>query len=65
MVKAALARELGVSRPTLNSLLKGKSRIRPETALRLGKLHNGPAFWLSLQLAWDLDQAQKAAAAHG
>lgn len=49
------AREMGVSRQHLHRILKGTHPITPDTALRLGKLcGNGAAFWLRLQMAYDL-----------
>ncbi len=51
----ALARELGISRRRVNELVRGRRAITPDTALRLGLLFGlEPAFWLGLQMQWDL-----------
>jgi antitoxin HigA-1 len=56
----ALATALGISRRRVNELVCGKRVITPDTAVRLA-LHFGTdvAFWLELQFAWDLHQAQQ------
>ena len=56
----ALAAALGISRRRVNELVCGKRVITPDTAVRLA-LHFGTdvAFWLELQFAWDLHQAQQ------
>lgn len=54
-----LAEKLGVSYPRVNELIHGKRGVTPDTALRLERLLGMDAqFWLNLQLAWDLYQAQ-------
>ncbi len=54
------ARVLGVSRPTLSSLVNGKAGISPEMAIRLEKVFGGTAdAWLRMQAAHDLAQARK------
>jgi antitoxin HigA-1 len=54
------ARILGVSRPTLSSLVNGKAGISPEMAIRLEKVFGGTAdAWLRMQAAYDLAQARK------
>jgi addiction module HigA family antidote len=57
---AGLADAVGVSRQTINELLRGRRAITPETALRLARLFgNSPEFWLNAQRAVDLwDAAQ-------
>ena len=58
---AGLARALGVSRQTVNELLRERRAVRPEMALRLSKLFgNSPEFWLNLQRAVDLWEAEAA-----
>lgn len=53
-----LAEKLNVSPSTLNRVLKGKSAISPEMALRLSKaLGRSPQSWLTLQNNYDLWQA--------
>ena len=57
---AGLARQLGVSRQTVNELLRENRAITPDMALRLSRLfRNSPEFWLNAQSAVDLWLAQK------
>ena len=60
----ALAEALGVSRQTVNELLRERRALSPEMALRLSRLFsNSPEFWLNAQRAvdlWDAAQAIKA-----
>jgi addiction module HigA family antidote len=59
MTVSAFARNLGVSRQTLHSVLAERSGISVEMALRLGTLlGNGAQLWLDLQTHFDLWQAQ-------
>lgn len=52
---AGLAGALGVSRQSVNELLRERRAISPEMALRLGRLFgNSPEFWLNAQRATDL-----------
>jgi addiction module HigA family antidote len=61
---SGLAEALGVSRQTINELLRGRRAVSPEMALRLSRLFgNSPDFWLNAQRAvdlWDAAQAIKA-----
>ncbi|RTL30997.1 MAG: addiction module antidote protein, HigA family [Rhodocyclaceae bacterium] len=51
----ALAKALGISRRRVNELVRGKRAVTPDTAVRLALLFQlEPAFWLGLQLQWDL-----------
>lgn len=51
------ARVLGVSRPTLSSLINGHNGVSPEMAIRLSKAFGStPEFWLKLQMQYDLAQ---------
>ena len=51
----ALADAAGVSRQSINELLRERRSVTPEMALRLGKLFgNSPEFWLNLQRSVDL-----------
>jgi addiction module HigA family antidote len=53
-----LAEALGVSRQTVNELLRERRAVSPEMALRLGRLFgNSPEFWLNAQRAVDLWEA--------
>lgn len=55
-----LAEKLDVSPSTLNRILKMKSGVSPEMALRLSKaIGRSPESWLSMQDAYDLWQAKK------
>ena len=54
-----VAKQLDVSPSTLSRILKAKSAITPEMALRLSKaLGRSPESWLSLQDNYDLWQAK-------
>jgi addiction module HigA family antidote len=57
---AGLADAVGVSRQSINELLRGRRAVSPEMALRLSKLFgNSAEFWLNAQRAVDLwDAAQ-------
>jgi len=57
---AALAKALGVSRQTINEVLREKRAVSPGMALRLGRLFgNSPEFWLNSQRAVELWDAEK------
>lgn len=52
---AGLAEALGVSRQSVNELLRERRAVSPEMALRLARLFgNSPEFWLNAQRAVDL-----------
>ena len=58
---AGLAEALGVSRQTVNELLRERRSLSPEMALRLSRLFgNSPEFWLNAQRAVDLWDAAQA-----
>lgn len=59
---SGLATALGVSRQSINELLRERRAVTPQMALRLGRLFgNSPEFWLNAQRAVDLwDSAQDA-----
>ena len=58
---SGLAEAIGVSRQTINELLRERRAISPEMALRLSRLFgNSPDFWLNAQRAVDLWEASKA-----
>ncbi len=63
LTASGLASAIGVSRQSVNELLRGRRALSPEMALRLGKLFgNSPEFWLNAQRAvdlWDAGQAIK------
>ncbi len=60
---SGLAEALGVSRQTINELLRERRAVSPEMALRLSRLFgNSAEFWLNAQRAvdlWDAAQAIK------
>src|SRR5437763_17179776 len=57
---AGLAEALGVSRQTINALLRERRAVSPEMALRLSRLFgNTPDFWLNAQRAVDLWEAER------
>ena len=52
---ASLAKALGVSRQSINELLRERRAVSPEMAIRLGRLFgNSAEFWLNAQRAVDL-----------
>ncbi|MBI4773858.1 MAG: HigA family addiction module antidote protein [Deltaproteobacteria bacterium] len=56
----ALARALGVSRQTVNEILRERRAITPTMALRLSRLFgNSPEFWLNAQHSRDLWDSEK------
>ncbi|WP_292981777.1 HigA family addiction module antitoxin [Nitrosomonas sp.] len=57
---SALAKELGVSRQSVNELLREHRAVSPEMALRLARLFgNSAEFWVNAQRTVDLwDAAQ-------
>ena len=57
---ASLADALGVSRQTINELLKERRSVTPAMALRLSRLFgNSPEFWLMAQNARDLWELER------
>ncbi len=60
LTTASLADALGVSRQTINEILRERRSITPIMALRLSRLFgNSPEFWLNAQNArdiWDSEQ---------
>lgn len=52
---SGFAKAIGVSRQTVNELLRERRAVSPEMALRLSRLFgNAPEFWLNAQRAFDL-----------
>ena len=61
--KQELARSIRTPYQRVNELINQRRGITPGTALRLARFFgNSAAFWLNLQLRWDLWQAQEAEA---
>jgi antitoxin HigA-1 len=57
---AGFAKAVGVSRQTVNELLRERRAVSPEMALRLSRLFgNTPEFWLNAQRAVDLWDAAR------
>lgn len=55
LTQTQLAQKLGVSRATVNELLRGKRALTPDMAHRLGRFFgNGAGLWLRLQANVDL-----------
>jgi addiction module HigA family antidote len=63
LTQRELADSIHVPYQRVNDLVNGRRGITPNTALRLAKYFgNTAAFWMNLQLRWDLyfaDQAEK------
>jgi addiction module HigA family antidote len=58
---SALAEAIGVSRQSVNELLRERRSLSPEMALRLSRLFGNTAeFWLNAQRAVDLWEAAQA-----
>lgn len=58
---SGLAEAIGVSRQSINELLRERRAVSPEMALRLARLFgNSPEFWLNAQRAVDLWDATRA-----
>lgn len=55
---SSLAAAIGVSRQSVNEILRERRSVSPEMALRLARLFgNSPEFWLNAQRAVDLWEA--------
>ncbi len=60
LTTTSLADALGVSRQTINELLRERRAITPVMALRLSRLFgNSPEFWLNVQHARDLWESEQ------
>lgn len=60
LTAATLAEKLGVSRQTVNEILRERRSVSPSMALRLSRLFgNTPEFWLNAQQSVDLWLAQR------
>ena len=58
---SGLSKAIGVSRQSVNELLRERRAVSPEMVLRLSRLFgNSPEFWLNAQRAVDLWEASKA-----
>ena len=62
MSAAALARQIGVPTNRISEILNGRRSVTGDTALRLGHFFDvNPQFWLNLQSAFDLRNAERLA----
>lgn len=60
LTATTLAEALGVSRQTINEVLRERRAISPAMAMRLARLFcNTPEFWLNAQRAVDLWEAER------
>ncbi len=60
LTASKFAAALGVSRQTVNELLRERRAVSPEMALRLARLFgNTPEFWMNAQRAVDLWDAAR------
>jgi len=61
LTQAQLARAIGISKPRLNMILKGRCQISPEIALRIEKVFDIPAqYWLRVRNEYELfEQRQR------
>lgn len=60
LTPTSMAAALGVSRQTVNELLRERRSITPVMALRLSRLFgNSPEFWMNAQHAWDLWDSER------
>lgn len=56
----AFAKNIGVRRATVSSLINGKSSVTPLMAVRLSKaLKTTPDLWMGLQMEYDLWQIKQ------
>ena len=64
ITQVAFARQLGISFPRLNGVVRRRRGMTPDTALRLERVTGvSAAFWLGLQQDWDLWHAERGDAA--
>ena len=62
LTQRELADAIHVPYQRVNDLVNGRRGITPNTALRLAKYFgNTPAFWMNLQLRWELYVTKRAA----
>jgi antitoxin HigA-1 len=63
LTQQELAHALSLPYQRVNELINGRRALTPSTALRLAKYFgNSAGFWMSLQLRWDLYEAQSSEA---
>lgn len=60
VTRQRFADALGISRNTLQAILRGERGVSADVAVRLGKVvGNGPRLWINLQAAYDLHRAEQ------
>ncbi len=60
LTQRELAARIGVPYQRVNDIVNGRRGVTPSTALRLAKFFGtSAAFWMNLQLRWDLYFAQR------
>lgn len=60
LTQEQLAERLGISFQRVNAILNQRRPVTMDTALRLGRLFGqSAAFWINLQLAYDLYHAER------
>lgn len=60
LIKAHIAKELGIMPHHLSDLFKGRRNISASLAVKLEKaLGISAEYWMNLQTSWDLQQARK------
>ena len=56
----SLAKRLGVPRTRIERLVKGRTAMTPDTALRLARAFGTtPEYWINMQTAFDMAEAAK------
>jgi addiction module HigA family antidote len=61
LTQRELAEAIHVPYQRINEIVNGRRSLTPSTALRLARFFKTtPAFWMNLQLRWDLYQALRA-----
>lgn len=64
LTQAQLARALGISKPRLNMIIKGRCQISAEIALRLERVFDiSPQYWLRIRNEYELFQERQRFAA--
>lgn len=59
-----LAKDIAVPQPRISAIVHERRRVTADTAARLARyLGTSPQFWLNLQNAYDLEEAERAHAA--
>lgn len=60
MSAGKLASQLRVPRTRIERIVRGETKITPDTALRLARyFKTTPQLWLNMQQSWDLQEAKR------